>query len=265
MITFPCLRFDLGTNAVAKLPEYLGKTGFKNPTKSSTGLWQLAFHTQLNFWDWLKAHPEKLRAFNSSMVARRQARGTVAWFKEYPVEDNLLHNMRMDEAAVLLVDVGGGWGQDLTAFQDHYPEAPGRLVLQDLPQTIDQISEMRSSIQVMKYSFLDPQPIIGARAYYFHHIFHDWPDSECRIILRQTASGMTKGYSVLLVLEDVLPDMCASTYLSLRDMHMMTLFASMERTRTQWQDLLDSEGFEIVKIWDLGASSESLIEAVLKD
>ncbi|KAF6232302.1 hypothetical protein HO173_009407 [Letharia columbiana] len=260
--------FDFGLNAAAKLPSFLEKTSFANPTRDGSGLWQHAFNTPLDFWAWLEQDPERARAFHSSMVDRRHASADAAWFENYPVVANLCSTVPPASAEVLLVDVGGGWGQDLLAFASAHPSVPGRLILQDRAHALaeaDRESLGRRRVEAIAHDFFDPQPVIGARAYYFHHIFHDWPDAECRTILQHTVAAMHPGgRSRLLIVEDVLPDVGVSSYLGLRDMHMMTLFGSMERNRGQWTELLGQEGLEVVKIWELGPKSESLIEAVLR-
>ena len=268
------LSFDFGFQAAVKLPSYLQKTRFANPDQSPTlndggTLWQYALNTPFEFWDWLNQDPERVRAFNSSMMARNQAATEAAWFRTFPVAKCLCSRPSTDLNDVLLVDVGGGVGQDIMAFRREFPSLPGRLILQDQGSTVSEIDTMymkSQGIEVLTHNFFDPQPIRGARAYYFHHIFHDWPDNACWVILKQTVAVMSSaGKSKLLIVENVLPNTGVSSYLATRDMHMMTLFGSMERTESQWMNLLSHEGLEIVKIWELGANCESLIEAVLKD
>lgn len=75
---------------------------------------------------------------------------------------------------------------------------------------------------------------------------------------------MTPGYSKVLIHEWILPDTGAPLYPSLLDINMLALFAGMERTETQWRELLGSVGLEIVKIWSIDKNTEGLIEAVRK-
>ena len=92
-----------------------------------------------------------------------------------------------------MTDVGGGWGQDLLAFRSAFPSAPGRLLLQDQVRTLAEADEERlksARIESIPHNLFDPQPVKGARAYYSHHLFHDWPDAECRAILKQTVAAM---------------------------------------------------------------------------
>lgn len=75
---------------------------------------------------------------------------------------------------------------------------------------------------------------------------------------------MVPGYSKLLINENVIPDTGAHWEATALDMMMLTLLAAKERTATQWRHLIEEmAGLKIVKIWDVGAGVESLIECEL--
>ena len=76
---------------------------------------------------------------------------------------------------------------------------------------------------------------------------------------------MKKGYSKVLINENVVPDAGASWQITSLDWFMMGLAASRERTEAQWGDLLRSAGLKIVGIWTKEAHIESLIEAEIAD
>ena len=76
---------------------------------------------------------------------------------------------------------------------------------------------------------------------------------------------MRRGYSKLLINEIVVPEMRASSIMAGLDIAMMALFAGLERTQAQWSALLESEGFEILNVWQEHEGAEAVIEAVLKD
>lgn len=80
-----------------------------------------------------------------------------------PVEEVLGQNARTDSDAVLLVDVGGGLGQDIVDFQKSYGHLPGRLVLQDLPTVIESVQGLPTKVEAMGHDFFTPQPIHGTR------------------------------------------------------------------------------------------------------
>jgi hypothetical protein len=61
----------------------------------------------------------------------------------------------------------------------------------------------------------------GARAYFLHHILHDWSDKYCLQILKQLRDAMTPGYSKLIIHELVLPDVGATELQARFDLTMM--------------------------------------------
>jgi hypothetical protein len=142
-----------------KLSQFLSSTGSKNPEDPSYGPFQYAYDTKLSFFGWLKDHPDHLGAFNSCMSGVRM--GKVPWFKLFPVETELYRGLKQEEDAVLVVDVGGGGGHDLEQFKAEFPNIRGRLIVQDLPATIDQISQIYTGIEFVKYEFLTPKLVKG--------------------------------------------------------------------------------------------------------
>ncbi len=73
---------------------------------------------------------------------------------------------------------------------------------------------------------------------------------------------MKPGYSKILIFEWILPDVGTPLYPALLDINMLALLSGMERTTTQWKELLSSVGLEIVKFWTIDSETEGLIEAV---
>ena len=98
-----------------------------------------------------------------------------------------------------------------------------------------------------------------------HSILHDWADSDCRRILQHIAEAMEKGYSKLLINENIVPDRSADWKITSLDWFMMALASSAERTETEWIELLRSAGFKVIGIWTVDSAVESLIEAVLEN
>ena len=96
-----------------------------------------------------------------------------------------------------------------------------------------------------------------------HRILHDWPDAKCQEILAHLKSAMAKGYSKLLINENVISDKGATLMETGLDMLMISLFAARERTAQSWKTLLEGAGFKIMKIWSTEPGSESSIEAEL--
>lgn len=80
----------------------------------------------------------------------------------YPVQERFTeHKIKADKDAVLLVDVGGGLGHDLEDFKSKYTHLPGRLVLQERPEVIAQITQENPGFESMSHDFFTAQPIQG--------------------------------------------------------------------------------------------------------
>ena len=67
--------------------------------------------------------------------------------------------------------------------------------------------------------------------------------------------------SSLLIDDWVLPDTGASVAGGAYDLMMLLLLSGMERSESQWKDLLDSVGLEIKKVWRKDGVGEGVIEA----
>ena len=80
---------------------------------------------------------------------------------------------------VALVDIGGGLGKDLIKILKHYPTLKNHLILQDLPATIDSISDEYSSklegIEVMAHNFFEKQKVIGMLSCKFRNLLYVLP------------------------------------------------------------------------------------------
>ncbi|KAI9839332.1 MAG: hypothetical protein M1837_002217 [Sclerophora amabilis] len=257
--------FDCAGLPFLKLPDYLAKTGYKDPQDVTDGPFQYGHDTDMNSWEYMKINPSIRDSFNNHMAG--YAYGRPRWMDPgfYPVADIFGSGLKQDKDATLIVDVGGGLGHDLELFQQKYPCLPGRLIVQDIPDTIAQIKNIPGGIEPTIHNFFTNQPIRGARAYYLHSVLHDWNDDDARKILQQLVPAMEKGYSKVLVNENVIPDQGASWEMTSLDFFMMALAASRERTEAQWRELLHSAGLKLVKIWSHERGLESLIEAELED
>ena len=214
-------------------------------------------------FQWLIKNPAMMSNFNNFMAGSLETRKD--WFSTFPIDEILLNGARKDDPdSVLLIDIGGGEGHDIDAFHKRFPDAPGKLILQDLPPVIDNIKNLDSAIIRQKHDFFTEQPIKAARGYYLRYIFHDWPDSDCVRIMKNIAAAMEPGYSKLLIFEWILPAMGTPLYPALLDVNMMAVLNGMERTEMQWMNLLEQAGLEVVKFWKAGEESEGLIEVVRK-
>lgn len=117
-----------------------------------------------SIWKLLEEQPARRAPFDSYMTAHRAA--LADWTTIYPVKERLAKGLNpADDESVLIVDIGGGWGQDLTNFHTNHSDLPGKLVLQDLPEGLPsgktEADLKDKGIQLMPYDFFTPQPIQG--------------------------------------------------------------------------------------------------------
>lgn len=230
-------------NVLSRLPDYLARIGFQNPSDAFDGPFQYAMGTKTHYFEWLNSHPRDQTAFYNLMSISRMDRGE-EWFDFYPVDERL----RVTGDEPLLIDVGGGQGHDLIALKAKFPNIAGKLVVQDLPIVIDHVKDLPLGIEAMKHDFFSPQPVKDAKAYYLRNILHEWPDKQVREILANIKTAMNKD-SILLINENVLPETDVPLYPAMLDLSMMAIFSSLGRTQSQFKELLVSAGFKLLQVW----------------
>ena len=242
-----------------QLGDYLASKNYTNPN-AAPSCFQYARNTDKEHFPWLMQHPDLMSHFNRHMAGQHALR--MDWFAELDVNRMMLDGAKNDANSVLMVDIGGGEGHDIENFGKAHPKAPGRLVLQDLPEAIDNIKQLDPWVERQKHDFFTPQPVKGARVYYMRSILYDWPDDKCFDILSHLRGSMEKGYSRLFLNEFVLPMKNVPLYPALLDINMMCLLNAMERTEGQWRELLGKAGFKVIQFnVDPSGEKEGLIEA----
>ena len=142
------------------LPEFLRKTGYQEPSDGRNCAFNMAFRTDESAFDFLIKNANFLKLFNSYMTSQRQ--GRQSWLKFFPLEQEMVMGFCNEKNAVMFVDIGGGYGHEIHEIKNRYPELPGRMVLQDLPETISQVTAA-PDIEAIAYNFFTPQPIRGKR------------------------------------------------------------------------------------------------------
>ncbi|KAJ5654443.1 hypothetical protein N7490_001446 [Penicillium lividum] len=242
---------------LSRLPEYFHTKGWKSPHDAFDGPFQFAIDSP-HYFEFLGSTPYYQQAFNTTMAMSFRRHGK-DWFDFFPVADRLHVS---SDADPLLVDIGGGQGEDLKKFKAQFPTLPGKLVLQDLPAVVQGAQDLPAGIEVQSHDFFQMQPVKNAKVYFMRTVLHDWPDKQAVQILDRVHDAMNTD-SILLISETMLPeyDVLLSSVLS--DMQMMGSFASLERTEMQWGSLLEQAGLELVKTWlpdECDGSSKSLAE-----
>lgn len=104
---------------------------------------------------WLQQHPEMFDYFNQWMAV--QCEGMPTWLSVYPIEEE---TKGLNPENPVFVDVGGDIGHQCLALKTKYPHLPGRLILQDIPPTVEKAIPMQD-VEVLVHYFFQAQPIKG--------------------------------------------------------------------------------------------------------
>ncbi|KAF3901715.1 O-demethylpuromycin-O-methyltransferase [Arthrobotrys entomopaga] len=249
--------------ATAKLPEFLQKTNYENPTNKENSAWTFSLGSPVHYFKWVfsPGNERQVEGFQNCMKFKTLGK---KWFEMVPVPELFADFKKDDPEAVLMVDIGGNAGHDILNFHKAWPDQPGRLVVEDLPDLIQGLDkDALKPVEALGHDFFKPQPIKGAKAYFLKMVLHDWPDNSCKEILSNIKPALERGYSKVLINEIVVPDRNAHWYETSVDILMMVAHSAAERREKQWRALIESVGLKICKIWECGTEPEKLIEVEL--
>jgi hypothetical protein len=149
---------------VASLPEYLHKTGYRNPQNQEDGPFQYGLGIEkVNMFSHMIANDHKLLdSFQTFFEVDRGSRPS--WVDWFPVKQKLLEDSTkpLKDDGILYVDVAGGRGHDLLAFKDRYPQYPGKYVLHDLPVVVnDQTLQLGDRVEKVAFNFFEDRVVPG--------------------------------------------------------------------------------------------------------
>jgi hypothetical protein len=207
----------------------------------------------VGFFDHLSALPDRLTAFQESMVARAQ-REVVEVLDAY--EFNRYHH---------IVDVGGGFGVTLGAILRSYPDLEGTLF--DRPEVVRAAPERLKTAGVAARCKVVPGDAFeavprGGDVYLLSRVIHDWNDEDAVRILRSCRTAM-KDEDVLLLVEAVIADRVSDQPAAiLMDLHMLVLGLGKERTAGEFGQLLARAGFALQRVIPTqGRTGVNILEA----
>ncbi|KAK7701273.1 hypothetical protein SLS64_010316 [Diaporthe eres] len=130
-------------------------------------------------------------------------------------------------STVLFVDVGGSTGSQSLTLRKRYPDLPGRVLIQCRPEMVEHAKEQlvnSDKIEVEVHDIFTPQPVkVNAKA------------------------GLTD-QSVILIDEVVLPERHATAQGSEDDLELMACVSGIQRTKAQWETLLDDAGLKMLEV-----------------
>uniref|UniRef100_A0A673CNA7 Acetylserotonin O-methyltransferase-like n=1 Tax=Sphaeramia orbicularis TaxID=375764 RepID=A0A673CNA7_9TELE len=139
-------------------------------------------------------------------------------------------------------DLGGCTGAIAYELTKAHPEMS--VTVFDLPEVVEMSEHFHPSHTDNRVSFVagdffkDELP--KADLYILARILHDWPDEKVHILLKKIGDACTPGCAVLLA-ETMLDGQTA--YSALQGLNMLAQTEGMERTESQYADLLSKHGF----------------------
>ncbi|PWY80161.1 O-methyl transferase B [Aspergillus eucalypticola CBS 122712] len=219
-----------------------------------------ALNTDVPAFIYMQQNPEALGYFVEHMMSNRA--GMPTFLDAYPVLEKATG---LSPERALFVDIGGGLGHQAIGFKQRYPQLEGRVIVQDLAQTLAHAIDF-PGVEKQTYDFFTPQVVkdSGAKFYYLRNIFHDWPDYKVLEIIKDIIEAMAPD-SYLLIDEMVLPNTGVHWQQAQLDMLMMATLGARERTQGQWYHLAEEAGLTINQVYTYTMSlRDSIIEAVPK-
>ncbi len=206
-------------------------------------------------FDRLERNPEEAAVFNAAMteLTRLSARSVVEAYDF--------------GGLTRIVDVGGGYGELLAVILAAHPGAQG--VLFDLSHAIQaaaphlQRAGVAERCELVTGNFFDSVPS-GGDAYVLKSVIHDWDDERSRMILDNCRRAMGGGARLLLV-ERIVPDRLEPSpthqAVARSDLTMLVALGAKERTKAEFDALLNSAGFQLTRVLP-AAAGFSVIEAI---
>jgi SAM-dependent methyltransferase len=166
-----------------------------------------------------------------------------------------------------IVDVGGGYGQLVTAILKAHPKARGVVV--DMPHASEAAklyardAGVAERCEFVAGDFFESVPP-GGDAYLLKSVLHNWNDEKSALILRNCGRAMPRGAKLLLV-ERIFPARLdvspAHQAVARSDLNMLVGPGGHERTEVEFRNLLGAAGFTPVEVF--ATSTEfSIIEGV---
>ncbi|KAK7741958.1 hypothetical protein SLS62_010853 [Diatrype stigma] len=247
--------YDLVAKQYQATPDFLKANHYQNPTDENNTSFQMGWDTRKQPFDLMLTLPGAMNHFHTYMALRRQVE--LSWLTVYPVREEAAG--LTDSARPLYVNIGGGIGHQCAEFRAMYPDLPGRVILQDLPDTVVRALDT-PGVENMAHDFFQPQPVQGAKFYFMRGVPHNHPPHRVRLLFEQTRQAMAPD-SVLLVDETVLPETGVGFIAASIDLTMLGAFASMERTEAEWRTLAESAGLYLTRTYTYNAlENETVME-----
>jgi hypothetical protein len=146
----------------------------------------------------------------------------------------------------LVADIGAGDGTITKGLLTRFPQL--RAIVFERPSTLEAMSlsvrdrALRERCEFVAGDFFDQVPG-GADIYLLKSVIHNWDDDSALRILGNCRRAMTSSARLLLI--EHATDAADTASSAMRDMIMLVLFGSQDRTAAEYGRLLRQAGFEV--------------------
>ncbi|KAI6774411.1 hypothetical protein HG531_001260 [Fusarium graminearum] len=207
--------------------------------------------------------PERRELWNANMVAVDELMPVVGMFPFASLKEEV----EQDPGRPFLVDIGAGRGQSCIAIRKDIGDAfDAKYILQDLPGVINTMDPNDyPDFELMTYDAFTPQPVKNARIYFMRRFLHDFYTPVCIEFVKNTASAMGPD-SRLIICDQLIPDTVEQQeHVDLYWLDLSLLCMSgQEKKKTEFEDILEAAGLELVKIYPSTYGCTVMLEARLK-
>ncbi len=177
---------------------------------------------------------------------------------------NFVRECRLPEHGTV-VDVGGGQGTLLLMILRRHRTLNG--ILFDLPHVIGNHRlgdlENASRWKVVGGSFFEFEAVPVGDVYVIQYVLHNWDDEHCLAILRNCRRAMAPGGRIIIH-DMIVPPGNGPDQSKVLDIVMLSIVRGRERTKREFEQLLDAAGLRIVRITPPRAGALSTIEAAAR-
>ncbi len=192
----------------------------------------------VDIWTYFQQNPEDGAVFNNSMSSVTEV-------------TNEAITSRYDFSGFdRIVDVGGGHGGLITEILKANPKLKG--VLFDAEEVVQgarsklEAAGVANRCETVAGDFFKSVPA-GGDAYIMKWIIHDWNDEKAITILRHCRNQMSPN-SRLILIDCVVPETDEPDFSKFIDMNMLVMTGGKERTAKEFEQLLGSAGFKLLRV-----------------
>jgi demethylsterigmatocystin 6-O-methyltransferase len=143
------------------LPDFLLEKGYQNITSNTDTAFNRAWDTKDPCFYWFRNQPKLFKHLHHALQLQHRE----DYLSKFPLESYLgdfAAQVTANKDEVLFVDVGGSFGIQCQGLKAKYPHLAGRVILQDMKETIDLVKDNPiPGVELMVHDFFQPQSVKG--------------------------------------------------------------------------------------------------------